>query len=109
MNIDVKNNKKAGRFEVELDGETAFAEYDLKRDGSIVFPHTVVPGAFEGRGVGSALAKAALGYARDEGLKVIPLCSFFAGYIARHPEYLEIVNPRFRDRVKPYEEGGAKG
>lgn len=100
MSISVTNNKTAHRFEVELDGETAFAEYELKRDGSIVFPHTVVPEAFEGRGIGSALVKAGLAYAKAEDLKVIPLCSFFAGYIARHPEYLEQVHPRFRDRVK---------
>ena len=96
---DVTNNEKAGRFEVELDGDTAFAEYELKRDGSIVFPHTVVPDAFEGRGIGSALVKAGLAYAREKKLKVIPLCSFFAGYIARHEEHQELVHPKYRDRV----------
>lgn len=100
MSIEVTNNEQAGRFEVKLDGETAFAEYQLKRDGSIVFPHTVVPEAFEGQGIGSALVKHGLAHAREQGLKVIPLCSFFAGYIARHPEYLDLVHPRFHDRVK---------
>jgi predicted GNAT family acetyltransferase len=96
---DVTNNEQAGRFEVELDCETAFAEYQLKQGGSIVFPHTVVPEAFEGKGIGSALVKAGLAYAREKKLKVIPLCSFFAGYIARHDEYKELVHPRYRDRV----------
>jgi predicted GNAT family acetyltransferase len=96
---DVTNNEKASRFEVKLDGETAFAEYDLKRGGIIVFPHTVVPEAFEGRGIGSALARAALDYAREKKLKVIPLCSFIAGYIARHDEYKALVHPRYLDRV----------
>lgn len=57
MTHDVKNNERAGRFEIELDGDTAYAEYELKGDGGIAFPHTVVPSAFEGRGVGSALVK----------------------------------------------------
>ena len=39
----------------------------------ITLPHTVVPDAFAGRGYASALAKAALGYARTHGLKVIPM------------------------------------
>ena len=73
-------NEQTHRFEAHLDGETAFAEYVL-HNGAIVLPHTVVPPAFEGRGVGSALAKAALGYAREHGLKVKPLCPFIAGYI----------------------------
>lgn len=91
---DVTHNEKAGRFEVELDGETAFAEYELKGEDTIVFPHTVVPDAFEGQGIGSALAKAGLAYAREKKLKVVPLCSFFAGYIARHEEYQDLVDPK---------------
>jgi predicted GNAT family acetyltransferase len=92
---EVTHNKADSRFEVELDGDTAYAEYRLSKD-RITFPHTVVPEAFEGRGIGSALVKAGLAYAREEGLKVLPLCSFFAGYIERHPEYQDIVHPDYR-------------
>jgi predicted GNAT family acetyltransferase len=91
----VTNNKAANRFEVKLDGETAYAEYRLAKD-RITFPHTVVPEAFEGRGIGSALVKAGLAYAKEEGLKVLPLCSFFAGYIERHPEYQDLVHPDYQ-------------
>lgn len=96
--LNVVMNEAAHRFEVTLDGETAFAEYNLLRD-AIVLPHTVVPAAFEGRGVGSALAKAALGYARDHGLKVKPICPFMAGYIKKHPEWHELVHKDFRERL----------
>ena len=68
-------NEATGRFESYLDGETAFTEYVI-HNGAIVLPHTVVPPAFEGKGVGSALAKAALGYARLNHLKVKPFCPF---------------------------------
>ena len=97
--MEITNNEKAGRLEVELDGEVAFAEYRITR-GGIVFPHTVVPEAFEGRGIGSALVREGLKFAREKKLKVIPLCSFFAGYIARHPEFIDQVHPRYLDRVK---------
>jgi len=53
----------------------------------------------EGKGVGSALAHAALGYARDHGLKVIPTCTFMAGFIARHPEWNDIVHETYRARL----------
>jgi len=91
-------NPETHRFEAHLGGETAFTEYVLG-DGAMVLPHTVVPQAFEGRGVGSALAKAALGYARGEGLKVKPVCPFIAGYIERHPEWQDLVADDFRAKL----------
>jgi uncharacterized protein len=91
-------NPKTHRFEAWLDGETAFTEY-VEHDGALVLPHTVVPPAFEGRGVGSALAKAALDYAREHGLKVKPRCTFIAGYIVKHPEWQDLVADDFREKL----------
>ncbi|MGZ3377549.1 MAG: GNAT family N-acetyltransferase [Phenylobacterium sp.] len=96
--LTVTMNAAASRFEVSLDGETAFADYHLHPD-HITLPHTVVPPAFEGKGVGSALAKAALGYAREHGLTVKPVCPFIAGYIQKHPEWADIVDPTFREEL----------
>lgn len=96
--LSVVMNSATERFEVTLDGETAFAEYHL-HEGYITLPHTVVPPAFEGKGVGSALAKAALGYARDHSLMVKPVCPFIAGYIGKHPEWQDLVHPDFRGRL----------
>lgn len=96
--LHVVMNDQTHRFEVTLGGETAFAEYSLLHD-AIVLPHTVVPDAFAGKGVGSALAQAALGYARQHGLKVKPICPFMAGYIGKHPEYQDLVHPDFRGRL----------
>ena len=92
---EVTNNTAAHRFEVNLDGETAFAEYSLV-DHGMILPHTLVPEAFEGRGVASALAKAALGYARSHDLKVIPTCPFMSGYIKKHPEWHDIVHDSYK-------------
>jgi len=94
----VTMNDRTHRFEVTLGGETAFAEYSLLHD-ALVLPHTVVPDAFAGKGVGSALAKAALAYAREHGLKVKPICPFIAGYINKHPEQQDLVQPDFRERL----------
>jgi predicted GNAT family acetyltransferase len=91
-------NEAKRRFEIALDGEVAFAEYRLV-DHGIILPHTVVPKAFEGRGYASQLAKAALAYAREHGLKVSPTCPFVAGYIAKHPEWHDIVADHFRHKL----------
>jgi len=50
--ILVTDNAATGRFEVNLDGQTAFAEYSLAQ-GAMILPHTVVPTVFEGRGAGA--------------------------------------------------------
>ena len=96
--VEVVNNEAEHRFEAKLGGEVAFAEYRLVEHG-IILPHTVVPEAFEGRGVASALAKTALGYARDHDLKVIPTCPFMSAYIQKHPEWHDIVHDTYRARL----------
>ncbi|MGE0872106.1 MAG: GNAT family N-acetyltransferase [Kofleriaceae bacterium] len=83
--MTVHDNKQRSRFELELDGHTAFAAY--RRDGNVVtFVHTEVPKALSGRGVGSALAKGALDLVRAAGDTIVTECPFIAGYVAKHPE-----------------------
>lgn len=96
--VDVTNNTEAHRFEVNLDGETAFAEYRLK-PGVIILPHTVVPPSFEGKGIAGALARYAFGYARSEGLMVIPTCPFMSAWVKKHPEQQDIVDPSCRETL----------
>jgi predicted GNAT family acetyltransferase len=96
--IPVVNNEADHRFEARLGDAVAFTEYRL-HNGAVILPHTVVPDAFAGKGVGSQLAKAALGWAREQGLEVIPTCSFIAGYITKHPEWHDLVQADFRKRL----------
>lgn len=93
--IVVRDNPEAMRFETVVDGHLAVAEYRLPA-GSILFSHTEVPAALEGRGIGSALVRAGLAAARERGLTVIPVCPFFAAYIKRHPETQDILHPDYR-------------
>ena len=95
MTVEVSNNVEANRYEATVDGALAgFAEYQL-RDGIIVFTHTEVDSAFEGQGVGSALARSALDDVRAAGeRKVVPLCPFIKGWIEKHPDYEPLVAHR---------------
>ncbi len=88
--IVVVHNPEAGRFEIEIEGQLAILKYEMQ-PGKMVCTHTEVPEALGGRGLGSRLAKAALEHARQNGLKVWPLCSFVAGYIQKHPEYQSLL------------------
>jgi len=87
----VVDNPDAGRFEVLVGDDVAgFAEY-RRTSSATAFTHTVIYPAFEGRGLGAALARGALDATRAAGMEVLPYCPFIRGYIARHPEYLDLV------------------
>jgi predicted GNAT family acetyltransferase len=90
--IVVTDNPAADRYEATVDGEFAVAVY-RRHAGTITFTHTGVPPAIEGRGVANALARTALDAARRDGLRVVPLCPFFAAYVRRHPEYDDLRAP----------------
>lgn len=92
----ISNNLEKHRFEVDLgDGSIAFADYNLLAT-KIVFTHTEVPEGHEGQGIGSALIRRALDFARDRGLRVIPICPFFATYMKRHAEVQDLLDPDYR-------------
>ncbi|MFE9426883.1 GNAT family N-acetyltransferase [Kitasatospora sp. NPDC006697] len=90
MEIEIRDAEAAHRFEAWAGGELAgFAEY-LRSDGLVVYPHTVVEPAYEGKGVGSALARAALDDARRRDLPVLATCPFIQGWMLSHPEYTDL-------------------
>jgi predicted GNAT family acetyltransferase len=90
MMPNVRNNIAESRFELDIDGHTAFAYYSFS-PGVITFMHTEVPEALSGRGIGSQLAKGALDLVRAQKLKVVAQCPFIAGYIAKHAAYQDLL------------------
>lgn len=87
----VRQNTPA-RFELDVDGHVAFANYRTI-DGVVAITHTEVPRALRERGVGARLVLAMLQQVRAEGLKVRPLCSFARYVIAQHPEVQDLLAP----------------
>jgi predicted GNAT family acetyltransferase len=88
--FDVVHNAAEHRFEIRQGDALAKLEYEMRGSDTIDLVHTVVPASLEGGGYGSALAKAALEYARANGLRVIPTCAFVNAYVRRHPEYADL-------------------
>lgn len=87
----VTDNKAASRFEMAVEGLTAFVAY--RRNGRVItLNHAEVPRELEGRGIGATLVRATLDAVRAEGLQVVPRCSFVAAFIRRHPEYADMVH-----------------
>ncbi|MGW9247500.1 GNAT family N-acetyltransferase [Streptomyces badius] len=93
MAVEVSDVPGASRYEARVDGESepaGIAQY-IRTAELIAFVHTEVEPPYEGRGVGSALVRAALDEARAANLRVLATCPFFAGWIARHPDYQDLL------------------
>lgn len=86
----VIDNPALSRFEFALPGGTAIIAYRIEGE-RIVLDHTEVPQALAGQGVGSRLAKGAFELIRTSGRKAVPHCEFVRGWLAKHPEYHDIV------------------
>jgi predicted GNAT family acetyltransferase len=88
---EVTDHPDRKRYEVAVDGVVAgYAAYEMS-SGTVVFTHTVIEPQFEGRGLGSAVARYALDDARRRGLAVVPRCPFIHRFIERHPDYADLV------------------
>ncbi|MEA2906786.1 MAG: uncharacterized protein QOI12_4173 [Alphaproteobacteria bacterium] len=90
MPSSVHQNSARSRFELDVDGHVAFANYRIV-DDVIAITHTEVPAALRERGVGSRLVLGAVEAARAQGRKVRPLCSFARFVITQHPELQDAV------------------
>lgn len=89
----VTNNVAAHQFEVATPYGIALLKYTARGD-SLDLVHTVVPREAEGQGIGAALARTALEYARANGLTVVPTCPFVGGFLRRHKEFADLVAGR---------------
>lgn len=84
------------RFELRLAGTRVGRSYYRSEPGRRVFTHTEIEPEYQGQGLSSPLIAAALADTRDAGLRVVPQCPAIASYLAKHPEFDDIV-----DRYQP--------
>ena len=85
----VRDNKALHRFELDVEGSVAFANYRLT-PSSVIITHTETPRALRGRGVASQLVEGALQLIRADGLKVVAACGFVVDYLQKHPEFTDL-------------------
>ena len=85
----VRDNKTQNRFELDVEGALAFANYRLT-PAAVILTHTETPRALRGRGVASELVKGALELIRADGLKVVAGCGFVVDYLRKHPEFADL-------------------
>lgn len=90
MTAEVRDNPALSRFELDVNGVTAVANYQLK-GGVMTFAHTEVPPQARHGGIASQLIAGALQAARARGFKIVPHCSFVKAYVDKHPEVQDLL------------------
>ena len=86
----VCDNKPKSRFELDVEGGMAFANY-RRTPSSVIITHTETPRELRGQGVASELVRGALELIRADGSKVIAGCGFVVDYLNKHPEFADLV------------------
>jgi hypothetical protein len=88
---DVRHEPHLQRFVADLDGAAAVIAYRELPDRVLDLHHTFVPKHLRGGGIASQLTAHALDYARTHGYAVVASCPFVAAFIARHPQYRDLL------------------
>ncbi len=84
--MKIEHDSANRQFVARTDHGEAVLGYGETRDGALDLQHTFVPEAARGDGVGEALVRRALSYARDEDRRIIPSCPFVRSYLDDHPD-----------------------
>lgn len=81
--LAVVHNEADRCFEIFVDGYRAHLDYRQLDENTLDYCHTFVPDELRGRGVAGKLTAAALDYAKEQGLQVVPSCSYVEVFIKR--------------------------
>ena len=90
-NLEVTHNPGENRFETWIAGYPSKLDY-IQDGKNFVITHVGVHPELRGQGVAGRIVQVSLEYAKEHALRVIPMCSYAAAYIRRHPEYAELLN-----------------
>ncbi|WP_224813880.1 GNAT family N-acetyltransferase [Hasllibacter sp. MH4015] len=80
-----------GRYTLTIDGAEAELTYSILSPRTIIADHTYVPDALRGTGAGVKLAERLVADAREEGVKIVPLCPFVKAQAAKHPDWSDVI------------------
>jgi predicted GNAT family acetyltransferase len=84
--------EKKGMFYVEVDGNIlAEMVYSMASPSKMIIEHTEVSDELKGKNVGFQLVKTAVDYARQNNIKIIPLCPFAKSVFDRKEELRDVL------------------
>jgi len=91
MEPEVIHEKENERFVIYADGNEVYVEYKME-EKEINLDHTFTHPALRGKGLAAHVVRAALEFAKENNLKVIPTCSYVQAFIAKNDEYKKLVS-----------------
>jgi predicted GNAT family acetyltransferase len=92
MEIQQKDNAKTGMFFIEHEGKkVAKMIYTWAGDDRIIIEHTEVDDILKGQGAGKALVAKSAEFAREKGIKIVPICSFAKSVFSKIKEYQDVL------------------
>lgn len=80
MSDAFRDNAERGRFELDVGGLVAFADY-RRREGDLVVTHVEAPIPLRGTGAADRLMKAVAETARAEGRRIVPFCGYARAWL----------------------------
>jgi predicted GNAT family acetyltransferase len=98
--VEVRHDPQRTRYEILVDGQVAGAAHYTPVEGRLVFDHTVIDDAYAGRGLAKALARGALDDVRADDRRIVPICEFIAGFLAKNAEYDDLVDRELLERIR---------
>lgn len=92
MNVQHRSGDTKGEFFIEKgDDVVAKMTYSKLGNKQIIIDHTEVSDEMRGQDLGKALVESGVQYAREQGLKIIPLCPFAKAIIEKNPDLQDVL------------------
>lgn len=93
MTIEQFDRECKGFFKATENDQTAGQmTYSWAGSDKFIIDHTEVEPQFNGQGVGRKLVMAAVEFAREKGLKIIPLCPYAKSVFDKTPEIADVLS-----------------
>ena len=90
--VQIKSNDKNGAFFIEIEGkQEALMTFVFAGDDKIIIDHTEVNSGNNGKGFGKKMVAKAVEFAREKGIKIIPLCPFAKSVFDKTPELSDVL------------------
>ena len=91
LTVTREDGPTRGRYLIRLaPGFEAEMTFSKSADGTITIDHTGVPSEYEGRGIAAKLVNRAISDAREQGFRIVPVCSYVVAQFRRHPEWADL-------------------
>ncbi|MEM3365097.1 MAG: GNAT family N-acetyltransferase [Candidatus Methanomethyliaceae archaeon] len=86
MSVRIEDKKIA----IDLGESEAFLKFHVSK-GKMYIDSTFTPEEHRGKGLGRKMMEAAIKYAKENKLKIVPVCPFSVDFFKKYPEYKELL------------------